>query len=443
MKKYDSYKNSGIEWIGEIPSHWKKYRLAFNGDFYKGRGISKADLSIDGLPVMLYGDIYTKYNLRTQKLVRHIPIEKAENSFPIKKGDILFAASGETPDEIGKCICYLGEDEAYASGDVIVFRQKQNDSVFLSYLFNSYKVNEQKDKLSKGEIVVHIYSGQLRDIRFPLPPKPEQTAIATYLDRKTSEIDELIADKKRLLELYEEEKTAVINELVTGKKVWNGYAWTEPAEVKDSGIEWLGEIPEHWEVKRLSWCFKIIGSGTTPKAGSDEYYLNGQFNWLLTGDLTDGEIWKTSKKITQIALENYTSLKEYTVNSIVMAMYGATIGKLGILKIPTAVNQACCVMSNPIHTDHLFGFYVLLAARQDIINMSYGGGQPNISQELIKSFRVPVPPFKEQQSIVHHIETECKRIDTQVARTQKLIELLKEYREALISEVVTGKVKVV
>ncbi|MFN9338665.1 MAG: restriction endonuclease subunit S, partial [Candidatus Kapaibacterium sp.] len=204
MKKYETYKDSGIEWIGEIPGHWAKSRLAFNGEFYKGKGVSKADLSIDGLPVILYGDIYTKYNLKTEHLVRHISVEVAEKSFSIERGDLLFAASGETPDDIGKCICYLGEGVAYASGDVIVFRQKLNDSIFLSYLFNSYKVNEQKAKLSKGEIVVHIYSGQLRDIRFPLPPQKEQTAIAHYLDRKTAAIDKLIADKKRLLELYEE-----------------------------------------------------------------------------------------------------------------------------------------------------------------------------------------------------------------------------------------------
>jgi len=213
--------------------------------------------------------------------------------------------------------------------------------------------------------------------------------------------------------------------------------------MKDSGIEWLGEIPEHWEVKRLSWCFEIIGSGTTPKAGSEEYYSNGEFNWLLTGDLTDGDILETSKKVTQKALDDHTSLKKYPVNSIVMAMYGATIGKLGILKIPTTVNQACCVMGNPIHLHYQFAFFLLLAARKEIINMSYGGGQPNISQELIKSFRVQVPPIEEQKTIVNHIETECALIDSKTENTKNLIDLLTEYRTALISEVVTGKIKVI
>ncbi|PTT40526.1 restriction endonuclease subunit S, partial [Chryseobacterium sp. HMWF028] len=294
--------------------------------------------------------------------------------------------------------------------------------------FNLYKY---------GSAVPSMAQEALSQIPFAISKElAEQTAIAAYLDRKTDEIDDLIVDKKRLLELYEDEKTAVINQAVT--------KGTNPkAKMKDSGIEWLGEIPKHWEVKRLSWCFGIIGSGATPKAGNEEYYYNGEFNWLLTGDLTDREVRGTSKKITQKALDDYSSLKKYPENSIVMAMYGATIGKLGILKIPTTVNQACCVMGTPIHFNSVFAFYLLLAARNEIINMSYGGGQPNISQELIKSFRAQVPPIKEQQTIVRHIEVECSRIDEKIAKTQKLIKLLIEYRTALVSEVVTGKIKVI
>jgi type I restriction enzyme S subunit len=204
----------------------------------------------------------------------------------------------------------------------------------------------------------------------------------------------------------------------------------------------LGEIPEHWEVKKINWSFENIGSGTTPKADNQLYYYNGNINWLLTGNLNDGEIYDTSKKITQKAIDDYGTLRVYPAESIVMAMYGATIGKLGMLKIETTVNQACCVLSKPIYFDNKFAFYVLLAARPEIINMSYGGGQPNISQELIKSFRVPVPPINEQQLIVQHIESECSRIDFKKARTEELIELLTEYRTALISEAVTGKIKV-
>lgn len=129
---------------------------------------------------------------------------------------------------------------------------------------------------------------------------------------------------------------------------------------KDSGIQWIGEIPEHWDIRPISRSFEIIGSGTTPKSDNEFYYLDGVHNWLLTGDLNDGFIFETSKKITDEAIKEHSTLKKYPVNSIVMAMYGATIGKLGILKVETTVNQACCVLANSNVFDYRIPFYFLL-----------------------------------------------------------------------------------
>jgi len=209
---------------------------------------------------------------------------------------------------------------------------------------------------------------------------------------------------------------------------------------KDSGIDCLGKIPKHWEMKKLNWCFDLIGSGTTPKADDEEYYNNGKFNWLLTGDLNDGEIWETSKKITPKALNDYSTLKEYPENSLVIAMYGATIGKLGLLKLPTTVNQACCVLAKPIHFHNLFAFYLLLAARKEIINMSYGGGQPNISQEIIKSFRVPTPPLTEQAAIASFLDRKTIEIDQLIVDKKRLIELYEEEKTAIINQAVTKSI---
>jgi len=429
MKKYEIYKDSGIEWIGEIPEHWSLNKVKHNFSFKTGftppsgkteyyEGGSHIWINISDLQEK---EIHDSANKITDKAIEEFKPEI------VPKGSLLYSFKLSVG-RVGFNMvdCYTNE---------AIFSIDPNGSANLNFFY--YSLPEQIIKNANENIYgAKILNQELIKNAFLVVPTPEeQTAIANYLDRKTAEIDELIADKKRLLELYEEEKTAIINQAVTKGINPN-------APMKDSGIEWLGEIPVHWEVKRLSWCFEIIGSGTTPKAGSEQYYLNGEFNWLLTGDLTDGEIWETSKKITQKALDDYTSLKKYPENSIVMAMYGATIGKLGILKIPTAVNQACCVMGNPIHFTHLFAFYLLLAARNEIIILSYGGGQPNISQELIKSFRAQVPPINEQKEIIRHIETECTRIYSKKSNTKKLIDLLTEYRTALISEVVTGKIKV-
>jgi type I restriction enzyme, S subunit len=202
-------------------------------------------------------------------------------------------------------------------------------------------------------------------------------------------------------------------------------------------IEWIGEIPEHWEVRPISRSFELVGSGTTPKSDNEIYYLEGVHNWLLTGDLNDGFIFETSKKITDEAISEHSTLKKYPVNSIVMAMYGATIGKLGILKVETTVNQACCVLANSNVFDYRIPFYFLLVIRQEIINLSFGGGQPNISQEIVKRIKIPVPPFAEQTAIANYLDTKTTEIDQVVADKEALINLYELEKKALINEAVT------
>lgn len=206
---------------------------------------------------------------------------------------------------------------------------------------------------------------------------------------------------------------------------------------KDSGIEWIGEIPEHWEVKKLNYCFSLIGSGTTPTAGKTEYYTNGEFNWLQTGDLNNSEINETSKKITQEALDDYSTLRFYPVLSIVIAMYGATIGKTGLLKIESTTNQACCVLSKPINLDSKFAFYWLNSVKNHIISLSYGGGQPNINQEQIRSLRIQNPTPEEQTAIADYLDRKTAQIDELIADKKRLLELYEEEKTAIINQAVT------
>jgi len=207
---------------------------------------------------------------------------------------------------------------------------------------------------------------------------------------------------------------------------------------KDSGIDWLGEVPEHWEVKKITHVFKQIGSGTTPTAGSALYYENGIINFLQTGDLNDNYIFSTSKKITEKALLEYSSLKIFPVGSLVIAMYGATIGKLGILKIEAATNQACCVLGEcQIDLELKYIFYWFMFAKNQILSMSYGGGQPNISQDLIKSLRVHFPSVGEQIAIVTFLDDKCERIDAAIVLKEQQIEKLKELRQITIHNAVT------
>ena len=235
--------------------------------------------------------------------------------------------------------------------------------------------------------------------------------------------------------LLNELKQSVISEAVTRGINPN-------ASLKESGIEWIGKIPEHWEVRKNSHIYNLIGSGSTPNTANKDYYCDSDgIHWLQTGDLNDGYITNTAKQVTHEAV--YTlNLKIYSSHSIVIAMYGATIGKVGILDINTAVNQACCVLSESKLLNKKYSFYSFISAKKTLIALSAGGGQPNISQDIIRRLKMPVPPIEEQCEIVRFLDEKCRRFDTLISKANKEIELLEEYKQTIISEAVTGKIKV-
>ncbi|MBS4275319.1 type I restriction/modification system, specificity subunit [Campylobacter vulpis] len=211
------FKPSGIEYLGLIPHHWEVRRVATLGKFFKGSNISKNDLQDSGVCVVLYGDIYTKYEIKTKQFHSKIAENFAKDKTQILFGDLLFSGSGETKEDIGKCICYLGNEKAYVGGDVIVLRQMGQDSLFLSYVLNSDYIKYQKAVVSKGEIIIHIYASNLRDLKIPLPPLQEQKEIAEFLDSKVAQINSVIEKTKKQIELIKEYKNTLINEAICGR----------------------------------------------------------------------------------------------------------------------------------------------------------------------------------------------------------------------------------
>lgn len=206
---------------------------------------------------------------------------------------------------------------------------------------------------------------------------------------------------------------------------------------KGSGVEWLGEVPEHWEVWKLAHAFSLLGSGTTPKTENREYYEEGNIPWINTGDLNDGELEDCEKRITGLALAHHTSLKIYPAGSVLIAMYGATIGKLAMLRFPATVNQACCVFGGTSSIFPKFMFYWFLGLRQQILSLATGGGQPNVSQDILRNIRAACPKEAEQIAIVAFLDRETEKIDELVAEQRRLMDLLKEKRQAVISDAIT------
>lgn len=441
MKKYYNYKDSGIEWIGEIPEHWEIQRLKYAFNLGTGLSITKENLTEKGVPCVNYGEIHSKYgfevdiNKHNLKCVDLNYLNTSKKAL-LKQGEFIFADTSEDIEGSGNFTHIKSNGDIFAGYHTITARPiKKSNSLFFAFLFDSIDYRTQIRNSVKGIKVFSITQGILKDTFIWYPPISEQTTIANYLDHKTTQIDTLISKKQQFISLLQEERTAVINQAVTK-------GLDPKVQLKDSGIEWLGEIPEHWELRKISHAFSRIGSGTTPQSGNPIYHENGTVNWLNTGDLNDGVLKSCKKKVTEKALEDYSSLKKFPAGSLVMAMYGATIGKTCIIDFETTTNQACCVFCESDILDVNFLQYWFIGKKEHVINLAIGGGQPNISQNILKDIRVCCPDILEQKQIVKYIQNKTSEIDKLISKAGEEIELIKEYKTALISEVVTGKVDV-
>ena len=217
---------------------------------------------------------------------------------------------------------------------------------------------------------------------------------------------------------------------------------TEQREKKPDVVVWASCAGKGWKMRKIFHLFNKIGSGTTP----DEKYLTESqegIPWVNTGDLTDSYMELPFKRVRTEALVEYSALKLFSSKSIVIAMYGATIGKLGIPEFDFCTNQACCVLEGPIKTvSEKFVYFWLLGNKKYIIELGVGGGQPNINKEIVKSLKVSLPIIEEQKKIVAYLDKKIGYFDTAIKQVESSIELLREFKSSLISNVVTGKVKV-
>ncbi|MFL0797836.1 MAG: restriction endonuclease subunit S [Cellvibrionaceae bacterium] len=206
---------------------------------------------------------------------------------------------------------------------------------------------------------------------------------------------------------------------------------------KSSKIDFIEKVPSHWETWKVTHGFGIIGSGTTPKSDNAAYYEDGETAWITTSELREKEILSTKFQLTSEALKDYSALKVYKPGALAFAMYGATIGRLGMLGIDATVNQACCVFDDPEQFHTKFFFYWLWMRRNVLISLSVGGGQPNLSQDDLKQIRAPIPPVNEQQKIAVFLDYKTQQIDQLIEKKKSLIEKLEEKRIAVITQAVT------
>jgi type I restriction enzyme, S subunit len=440
IRRYEKYKNSGIEWIGEIPEDWDVKKLKYVSEINptKDRTISpNSEELVTFLPMEKVGE-KGEINCDIRK-----PISEVWSGFTFfKKNDVILAKI--TPcfeNGKGALLKSMETEIGFGSTEFHVLRAKK--MLCPGFL---YFVTKSEIFMKTGEAFMTGAAGQKRvptdfisEFVIAFPNVIEQSAIAAFLDLKTSELDKLIAYKEKLVYLYEEEKIAIINQIIT-KGLDSG------VKLKPSGVDWLEDIPEHWEVKRLKYFVSKVGSGVTPKGGASVYQLDGipllrsqniHFDGLRLDD------------VAYISQETHDEMSNSKVlkGDVLLNITGASIGRCYFVENSLGeanVNQHVCIIrpKPEVNTKYLFYLMYSYVGQKQIEIEQTGSGREGLNFECLKNFILLVPPYHEQIIIIDKIEIKIKQLNTIIQKLIKQIELYQEYRKTLISEVVTGKIDV-
>lgn len=358
---------------------------------------------------------------------------KANKGARIMKGDLLMASTGGGV--LGKVFFFDDDDSFYADSHVTIMRNSKGANL-MKYLYYYFylRYDEINATMVKGSTnQTELQRNYLLSYELDVPTLADQQRMVTYLDTKLSEIDHQVSLLTSKRDAYLRLKKSIINHAVTRGLNPN-------VKMKNSGIEWIGEVPEHWEVKRMKEL-SAIGSGTTPKSGEDKYYENGIHPWLNTSDVQDCVINEAKFSITDKALNDYSVLKYYPIGTILIAMYGGgTIGNVALMNISATINQACCaIVSNEKLLLPKYLFCYLKCHKKKIISLGFGGTQVNLSQAIIAQLPVVLPPLPEQHALATYLDDKCAKIDTILSNLNKQISCYGDLKRSLIDEVITGK----
>lgn len=422
MKRYETYKDSGIQWWEEIPTHWdlKKAKHMFS--------LVTENVSDSSLPKIALENIesWTGKYIETDSDFMGEGVE-------FKKDDILF---GKLRPYLAKV--YKAEFAGQAVGDIYVFRgNEEQNSEYLKYLLLSYPFISVVDGSTYGAKMPRANWDFISHLVLPCPPKTEQVTIAAFLDNKVGQIDATIAEKEQMLEDLKNYRSAIISEAVTKGLDKN-------VEMKDSGIEWLGMIPKHWGLVKLKNKAKVNGrigfrgyttADLVPK-GQGAYTIGGKHITNCVIDLSNPDF---------ISWDKYYESPEIMVKKgdILMAQRGS-LGKSALVRedIGDATINPSLVLLNSIAMNEVFLYYYLVSssclAYIDLLNTATA--VPMISQNQIENIFVPIPSGKEQKQIADYLDRKTKEIDETTIMVSTQISDLKSYKSALITEAVTGKI---
>ena len=438
MKRYSEYKDSGVKWIGEIPGHWECTRIKFIANLYGRigfRGYNSKDLNKDGIGAITLSPSNMKDMMMDYTNVTYLSWEKYNESpeIMIQQGDILFVKTGSS---YGKS-CYVDNlpQEATINPQILRINPLINGR-FLCYYFNSSLARTFTECGVVGGTIPTISQEKVGNFIALNPPLPEQEAIVTYLDSKVAKIDEYISIAEKKIAALEELKQTIITEAVT-----RGIHKDVP--MKDSGVKWIGMIPEHWKIMRLRFVCEFR-NGYTPSKANPKFWENGTIPWFRMEDIRDsGRFLNEAKQY--ISKEAVKGDGLFEAGSFILATT-ATIGEHAMLIADSLANQRFTNLkirkSLISKLSRNFFFYYLFVIDEYCKSTTRKATFPSVDMTDLKNIGVSIPPIEEQQEIVTYLDSKVANINQLCQAERSQIEKLKEYKQRLISDVVTGKVKV-
>ena len=430
LEKYSSYKDSGVEWIGEIPEHWeiKKLKFIIKNKLQYGANESGDDYQ-ENLPRYIRITDFSNSGKLSEKNKLSLSWEKA-NKYLLKDGDILFARSGATVGKTYQFKTYMSSEKFYAFAGYLIKAQANEIIVSSDYLYtytNSNLFEKWKENIFNKSTIENIGADKYSELFVVLPLREEQTIIMKFLNEKTAQIDEVISQKQKLIELLKERKQIVINDAVTKGLDKN-------VEFVDSGVEWIGKIPKHWKLLANKYVFKLK-KNLVGKKSSEYDLLSLTLEGIIKRDLDKGGKFPAE-------FDTYQEVKK---GDFVFCLFDVeeTPRTVGLSKYDGMITGAYTVFSvKNINKEYLYYFYLNLDSKKRLKPL-YTGLRNTISKDNFFSFKSFIPPKDGQLQIVEHIENQTTKINKAIELQQNYISKLKEYKASLIDSVVTGKVRVV
>jgi restriction endonuclease S subunit len=415
-----------IDWYNNLPDDWEETRLGWYADVFTGETLDSDYFNTENGPKVARirhvsdGDSTTRYS-------GDIP-----DGYWISDGDILIGMDGPYF-HVG---VWEGGDALLNQRVACIPQDSVYNSQFLSYVLP--KPMRILNDLTRSTTVKHLSVKDLRNVKIPLPPAQTIDSITDYLDRETGKIDKVIRKEKSYSNLLHEKKDTLVKSLITG-------GIDSETQRRDTNVDWIGEVPEHWDVVRTRFVAELH-SGHTPDRSNEEYWEDTDIPWVTTSDIKpfrEGRkryLYEPEHKISELGMEN--SGAHLLPEGTVFLSRTASVGFSGIMGEPMATSQD---FANWVCGDELIPEYLLYVFRsmdQEFNRLMQGSTHQTIYMPDIKSFKTPLPPLEEQREIVDHIETETERLWELIDRVEETIDLLEEKRQALITAAVTGQIDV-